>query len=330
MDAEAESLSSAAALTFDSVTSSSSRTADSPPPILTYLDLLRSSKPFTYYIISYLTTQCGSWLNYIATLTLITDFYSSSSSSSSNSNPYLPLSTLIVLRMLPSSIISPLFGGPLADGYDKRFNMIYLDVLSSLCVLILFPLSASLRSPALLYSSVLALSTLEALYSPSKNSILPFMLKSDEEVNKATSLLAISWSLMSAVGAAAGGAITKGGGTHTCFIVDGVTFAVSAVLMWMVGDGWKVVRSRDASDRYAVASKTEKNDPDKQGCIAAMSGGMRYLSSASGSSLRPLVFLKSAGCLLWGSSDVLNVVFAAGDEVSRTPPPARFCYPSFF
>jgi MFS family permease len=214
--------------------------------------------------------------------------------------------------MLPSSIISPLFGGPLADAYDKRLNMIYLDVLSSLCVLFLFPLAASLRSPALLYSSVFLLSSLEALYSPSKNSILPFMLNSDDEVNKATSLLAISWSLMSAVGAATGGAITKGGGTYTCFVVDGVTFAVSAVLMWMVGDGWKVARENNAQNPERPPVKAEEKE--EPGCMEAMSGGVRYLSSSSGSRLQPLVFLKSAGCILWGSSDVLNVVFAAGDE----------------
>lgn len=41
----------------------------------------------------------------------------------------------------------------------------------------------------------------------------------------------------------------------------------------------------------------------------------RYLrQSKTGRNVAPLVFLKAAGCIMWGSADLLNVAFAGGDD----------------
>jgi len=129
--------------------------------------------------------------------------------------------------------------------------MILLDILSTLVALFLFPLAAKLNSESMLYISVLLLATVDAIYNPVKNSTLPFMLRNDEEVNKATQLMAISWSVIEAVVAAVGGVLTGAGGVRFCFIMDGFTFAASALLMQMVGDRWRL-------PDYAAGTRSSK------------------------------------------------------------------------
>ena len=103
------------------------------------------------------------------------------------------------------------------------------------------------------------------------------------------------------------------GGADTCFYADAATFAASALLMWMVGSEWKTERSR-AGETALDPTPTAK-DTTNTSCVSTMSGGLLYLRRPEGAQVLPLVFLKTAGCILWGSSDVLNVVFAGGDEV---------------
>jgi MFS family permease len=236
--------------------------------------------------------------------------------------------------MFPALIVSPLLGGPIADHFDKRKTMVWLDSISSLVAFLLFPAAARARSKALLYISVVAMSTADAVYNPAKNSMLPFMLKSDAQVNKATQLMAISWSLMGAIGAAVGGMLTGLGGVTFCFYVDGFTFAVSAWLIYRVGNGWKLKESaaegrkvdikgsRSAKgagegegDEEEEEESLEKDDASSH--VSKMLGGVRYLLfTPRGKRLAPLVFFKAFGCALWGSADVCNVVFANGSDYS--------------
>ncbi|GMH97879.1 hypothetical protein TrVE_jg8324 [Triparma verrucosa] len=269
----------------------------------TYASLL-TNRPFLFYMLSYLLTQSGTWLNYIATLTLLSDLHPPSTSTS---NIYI--ATLILLRMLPSLIVSPVIGGPVADRYDKRITMVVIDIFSAVVALFILPKAVSEGSISILYCSVFALSVLDAVYNPCKNSIVPFMFGFEEEkINKATSLVAVAWSLMGSVGAMMGGFITGRGGVKLCFLIDGFTFLGSAALMAMVGEGWKKQSKEDTSKNKKVKEEKE----DKYG--SSFMGGIKYLRTASGSQLLPLVFLKSFGCVLWGSADLLNVVFAKGDE----------------
>ncbi|GMH55583.1 hypothetical protein TrLO_g4780 [Triparma laevis f. longispina] len=288
-----------------------------PPPPTTYTSLLHN-RAFLFYMLSYLLTQLGTWLNYIATLTLTSSLSSSSSSSyyssngSSNGSSNMNISLLLLLRLLPSLIISPIIGGPIADYYDKRKSMIFLDLLSSLLTLLIYPLSSKLQSLPLLYISVFGLSSIDAIYNPCKNSIIPFMFLNDSgKINKATSLIAIAWSLMGSLGAMIGGFVTDRGGVEICFYVDGVTFLGSAIFMYAVGEEWKNNKLNNN-----IASSTESNNVNnkpKTDYGTTFTGSIKYLTT-NGTHLLPLLFLKSYGCLLWGSADLLNVNFSKGNE----------------
>jgi len=243
---------------------------------LSYYSLLRHNKAFAYYTISNLITQFGSWLNFIATLSLITNLLSQNylpkddiPHDDDQATSYTPLALLLFLRMLPALLVSPTIGGPCADAYDKRKIMILLDFSAGFFVGVIFPLAQALKSPALLYIAVFGLASLDAIYNPAKNAIIPFMLSTDEEVNKATSMLAISWSIMAAVGAAVGGLVTDWGGETTCFRVDAVTFIVSGLLLICMGPNWRKggagnSAKLDLGNRALDSSSTESEAAQKE------------------------------------------------------------------
>ena len=258
-------------------------------PNLTYLSLLRGSRSFTLYVLSDLITQFGTWLNFIATLSLLTRILGDGDSGDGDGGnkdngpaSYTPIAVLLLLRMLPGLVISPAVGGPCADSSDKRKIMILLDFSSAFLVGAIFPLASALESSSLLYVAVFSLSSLGAIYNPSKMAIVPVMLTSEEEINKATSLLAMSWSVMAAVGSAVGGAVTEWGGEVACFRYDAVSFLVSGLLLVGVGPGWKKERKGESKaaigygEGYGEGSGGGEGEEHGGGtCMRKLTGGVR-------------------------------------------------------
>jgi hypothetical protein len=95
--------------------------------------------------------------------------------------------------------------------------------------------------------------------------------------------------------------------------MDGLTFAASAWLMYKVGSKWKLKDSAAESRKGAKAGAEEEVVVQSQ--TEKMLGGVRYLKG-NGKQWAPLVFFKAYGCILWGSADLCNVVFADGNDFS--------------
>ncbi len=264
---------------------------------------MTSSRPYRLYISSYFLTQVGGWLNFIAILSLLRDINTSEDGESTET---VPIAVLLVLRNLPALFVSPAIGGPIADKFDKRVVMICCDILSTIIVGFGFPFAAHSESTALLYVFVFFQAVVDAIYQPAKSAIVPFMLETPEQITKATSLLTISWSVTSAIGAATGGFITEWGGVTTCFVMDSITFAISALLIYLVGDSWKL-RVPKSADKSTPSSSSEN-------VWTQLRGGFTYLRT-TGSNISPIVFFKSLGCILWGFADLMNVVFTEGNSL---------------
>jgi MFS family permease len=107
------------------------------------------------------------------------------------------------------------------------------------------------RSPALLpfaYLGVIVISIGSAYFEPASQAALPNIVANDE-LGPATVLMGSTWGTMLAVGAALGGAVTMRFGRDTSFIVDAISFLVSALILWQI-------RARFSEKRESVASPT--------------------------------------------------------------------------
>lgn len=213
------------------------------------------------------TPAQGEWLTYLASITLIEKIASSppdgavvgSGDNGDNGTVVVGVNTmisiLILVKLLPNVLFMPL-GGVLADKYDRRTNQIVLDVASSLVVLI-YLAAVQFQSIPILYLATFCQESLSGLYLPSNSAIIPLLTSSEVELEKATTLSAVTWSLVAALGSSLGGVLVATIGLRGCFAIDSVTYLVSAALLtYGVQGTFVVVAATDEEAKRGRSAKT--------------------------------------------------------------------------
>jgi predicted MFS family arabinose efflux permease len=183
-----------------------------------YIDLLRENRAFRQLWLGQVVSQTGDWFNTIALYTIILNL--------TGSGWYIGL--LLVARFVPSFIFGPI-SGVVADRFSRRSIMIISDLLRALVVLgfLLVRRPDQLWIIYVLTVLQLALST---FFEPAKTAAIPSLV-SDRELVAANAISSVTWSVMLTLGAAIGGAITGWFGTNVSFVLDALTFVLSAVLI---------------------------------------------------------------------------------------------------
>ena len=183
-----------------------------------YIELLRGNRPFRQLWLGQVVSQLGDWFNTIALYTIILNLTGSGRD----------VGLLLVARFVPSFVFGPL-SGVLADRFSRRSIMIVSDLLRAVVVLgFLFVRRADqLWIIYLLTVLQLALST---FFEPAKTAAIPSLV-SDRELVAANAISSVTWSVMLTLGAAIGGLLTGLFGTDVAFVLDALTFLLSAALI---------------------------------------------------------------------------------------------------
>jgi MFS family permease len=160
----------------------------------------------------------GDWFDTIALYTIILNLTGSGRD----------VGLLLVARFVPSFLFGPL-SGVIADRFSRRSIMIVSDVLRAIVVLgFLFVRRADqLWIVYVLTVLQLALST---FFEPAKTAAIPSIVE-DRELVAANAISSVTWSVMLTLGAAIGGLITGWFGTNAAFILDALSYVLSAVLI---------------------------------------------------------------------------------------------------
>ena len=183
-----------------------------------YMALIRQNANFRWLWCGQVVTLLGDWLNLIASAILITALTGSG----------LAIGILFTIRMLAPFVVAPL-AGICADRYNRKHLLIITDIVRVFIVFgFLFIRDAS--HIWLLYTLTTLLFAVSGFFSPARSAILPD-ITTPRELGTANALGAATWSVMLAVGAAIGGFTTGLFGSQTAFVVDGLTFALSAVFL---------------------------------------------------------------------------------------------------
>jgi MFS family permease len=186
-----------------------------------YWRLLRRNRDFRLLYIGTLISLGGDWFLTVALLDLVLQLTKSATLAS----------VMLLCQTLPIFIFTPI-SGHLVDRIDRRKLMIVVDVIrTGACLL---PLLA--RTPALLpfaYAGVIVISVGSAYFQPASQAALPNIVAS-EELSPANVLMGSTWGTMLAVGAALGGAVTMRFGRDVSFIVDAISFLLSAIILWLM------------------------------------------------------------------------------------------------
>jgi MFS family permease len=209
----------------------------------------------------------GEWMTYLASITLIQEVTMIDENGNDHRVNTL-ISVLILVKLLPNVFFMPL-GGVLADKYDRRIVQIMLDVTCSFLVA-LFLSAAHFRSIPLLYLANLFQECLSGLYVPSNSAMIPMLAnKSESELQKATTLNGLTWSLMAAIGSSTGGLLVASFGVNGCFVVDSVTYLTSAYLLTNHVKGRYMATEEERKQKQRTSSLTITRTSTTNGTCAA-------------------------------------------------------------
>ena len=183
-----------------------------------YWELVRSNANFRYLWFGQIASLLGDWFNLIASAALLAQLTGSG----------FAIGGLFAVRMLAPFLISPL-AGVIADRCNRKYILILSDLFRAVTVLG-FLLVREPQDVWMLYALTAIQLALGGFFFPARNAILPDIV-SARELGTANAINATTWSVMLAFGAALGGLAAGTWGIYPAFIIDAVSFVVSAVIL---------------------------------------------------------------------------------------------------
>ena len=188
------------------------------PSQVGYIALLRSNRSFRQLWLGQVVSQMGDWFDTIALYTIILKLTGSGRD----------VGLLMVARFVPSFFFGPI-SGVLADRFSRQRIMIVSDILRAVVVLG-FLLVRRPEHLWIIYVLTVFQLGLSTFFEPAKTAAIPSLVE-DRELVAANAISSVTWSAMLTLGAALGGFITSLFGTDVAFILDAVTYLLSAALI---------------------------------------------------------------------------------------------------
>jgi len=186
-----------------------------------YIDLLRRNRNFRQLWLGQVVSQMGDWFDTIALYTIILNLTGSGRD----------VGLLLVARFVPSFLFGPV-SGVVADRFSRRTIMIWSDLLRALVVLGFLFVRRADQLWIIYVLTVLQLG-LSTFFEPAKTAAVPSIV-ADRELVAANAISSVTWSVMLTLGAAMGGVITGWFGTNAAFILDALSYVLSAALIFNV------------------------------------------------------------------------------------------------
>lgn len=184
-----------------------------------YVQLVRQNVMFRRLWLGNVVSLLGDWFNTIALYALILQLTGSE----------LALGAVFIAKMLPSGLASPV-AGLLVDRFNRRRVMIGADLIRGVVVLG-FLMVDEASEVWLVYLFTVIQVVVGSVFRPAQNSSVPNIV-APNELMTANALMAATWSTLLAFGAAAGGFATAYLGLKAVFILDSLTYLVSAWFIW--------------------------------------------------------------------------------------------------
>jgi MFS family permease len=180
--------------------------------------VLRTNRNFRLLFIGQAISQLGDWFNSVAVYALLLDLTHSATS----------VAWMMIVQFLPIAIVGPI-AGVIVDRVDRRRLMIGADLVRG--VLIFGLLLVRRPDQIWIAYTVIALAvSASAFFEPARTATIPNITTS-EELMPANALSSATWAAMLAVGASVGGFVTLASGRNVAFIVNALSFFVSAAFI---------------------------------------------------------------------------------------------------
>lgn len=222
---------------------------------LTYIQLLRRNRSFRRLWWGQVISELGNWFNFIAGLGLVRMV----------SHGDAAVTTIMLLaRMIPFTVFAPL-AGAFVDRWSRRMVMVVSDF-ARVAVALGFLL---VRRPEDLWIAYLCtglLSVFHCFFEAAKNAALP-NITGERDLLAGNALMFSSRFLLMSLGAALGGWTAANVGYRAAFIVNAVSFVLSAFSVWLIPD----------RETKQLALENEGSDAEKTSYWSDIREGWSYI-----------------------------------------------------
>ena len=189
---------------------------------LTYGQLIRGNRDFRNLLAGQFVSELGSWFNFIAVLGLVRVM--------SDASP-IAAGIIFVCRLVPMALLAPIAGG-LADRFSRRQIMLWTDLARAAVALL--PLLVVDRDDLwIAYIATVLLSAFSSFFDGAKNAATPNLTGKDGLLAGMALMFSTRFLLM-AVGSALGGWAAAVFGYEISFIINAISFLVSAYTVWLI------------------------------------------------------------------------------------------------
>ena len=218
---------------------STASAGSAPTPRVTFLDVLRR-RGFRNLWLGQIVSQIGDYFAFLAMTVVVSGFASDQQSMT------LAVSGMMIAFTLPRLFFG-VIAGVFVDRWDRRRTMIVSDLIRAALTLGLIPAFLN-KNLWLMYAMAFAMSTVGTLFGPAKQALLPRLVP-DTHLLAANSLSQTSQMLATLIGPALAGAsfqLAGPGNQWFAFLIDSISFLVSAVAIWSIREDASVARTAAA------------------------------------------------------------------------------------
>lgn len=187
------------------------------PPSLV-VDLVRTERSFRWLWLSQVVSELGDWFQIVAVVSMFP----------TKGDGATIIAGLVVTRHVVAAALSPI-AGVVADRWNRGTVMIAAD-LARAVVMLGFLFVRGAEDVVLVFVLSILLEALSMFFEPARGAAIPQVLPTSK-LYTANALSGATWSVMLALGALAGGATSALLGRRTAFIVNALSFALSALFV---------------------------------------------------------------------------------------------------
>ena len=191
---------------------------------LTYMQLLRGNRSFRRLWAGQVVSELGNWFNFIAALGLVRSVSASAPEATA---------VILVVRLIPFALFAPI-AGAFVDRWSRRTVMIASDAARAL-VALGFLLVGGVEDLWIAYSCTVVATLLAAFFEAAKNAAMP-NITGGQGLLAGNALMFSSRFLLMSLGAALGGWASARFGYQSAFIINAVSFLISAYSIWLIPD----------------------------------------------------------------------------------------------
>jgi MFS family permease len=204
------------------------------------MQLLRGNRAFRWLWSGQVVSELGNWFNFIAGLGLVRAVSAAAPEATA---------IMLVARLAPFALFAPL-AGAFVDRWSRRTVMIVSDLVRAI-VALGFLLVSGPENLWIAYACSVAGSLLTAFFEAARNAVMP-NITGASGLLAGNALMFSSRFLLMSLGAALGGWASARFGYQAAFIINAVSFLVSAYSIWLIPEKEMTGESGDETENLLV------------------------------------------------------------------------------